>query len=157
MGMTVSTIAQELHRELAAAAERSGCELLDVERLGKTLRLVVDRPEGVTLGDCETVSRQASAVLDVAEYGQMSYVLEVSSPGLDRKLYGPHDYQRFLGRQIRITWREPGPERKRTVVGRLDRFEPSGAGAVSVFAEETSEQLEIALPSVEVARLMPEV
>jgi ribosome maturation factor RimP len=144
-----------LYDELSSATERSGCRLLEVENRGATLRLVVDRPEGVTLADCEAVSRQASALLDVADYGRTRYVLEVTSPGLDRKLYGPDDYVRFVGRQVRITWREAGPESKRTVVGRLTEFRPEG-DEVSIVETDGTPPLTISLPRVETARLVPE-
>lgn len=155
--MMTTEIEPTLHQELAAVAERSGCALLEVEDRGGTLRLIVDRPEGVTLGDCETVSRQASALLDVADYGRSKYVLEVSSPGLDRKLYGPEDYQRFIGHQVRITWREAGPESKRTVVGRLAALRSEGEGAVSIVEADGAQPLDIPLPRVEIARLVPEL
>jgi len=144
-----------LYEELTSAAERSGCRLLEVENRGAARRLVGDRPEGVTLADCETVSRQASALLDVADYGRARYVLEVTSPGLDRKLYGPDDYVRFVGHQVRITWREAGPESKRTVVGRLTEFRPD-EGEVSIVEADGAPPLNISLPRVETARLVPE-
>ena len=82
---------------MAAVAARSGCELLEIETRDRLLRLVVDRPEGVTIDDCQAVGRQISALLDVEDFGDSRYTLEVSSPGLDRKLYGPRDYERFQG------------------------------------------------------------
>ncbi len=153
MGLRV--IDSALRHEMAAVAEQAGCELLDVQFAGSSLRLVVDRPEGVTLSDCEAVSRQVSALLDTVDFGPSRYVLEVSSPGLDRPLYGPRDYRRFTGRLARVTWR--GPQGKRSVVGRLEEFSPDGGGRVTVSEERTRERHVIAIEDIEAARLEIEV
>jgi ribosome maturation factor RimP len=111
----------ELEAELAAIARASDLELAHVEVKGNVLRLILDRvegEEGVTLGDCETIAKQVSGLLDVVDFGKSRYVLEVSSPGLDRELYGPRDYARFAGRLAKVTFEE-GEGRKKTVVGRL--------------------------------------
>ncbi|HVT57422.1 MAG TPA: hypothetical protein VHR45_03395 [Thermoanaerobaculia bacterium] len=81
--------------------------------------------EGVSLADCERVARQVSALLDVLDFGAGRYLLEVSSPGLDRPLYRPRDYHRFLGRRARVTFEEPGAHSKKTVSGRLAELHPS--------------------------------
>ena len=70
--------------EIERIAEASGCELWHAEVKGGVLRLYLDKPEGVTLSDCEHVSKLVSAYLDVVDFGKSRYVLEVSSPGLDR-------------------------------------------------------------------------
>jgi hypothetical protein len=80
--------------ELAAIAESVGCELVRVEFKGGVLRLMLDREPGserlgVSHEDCANVSRQASALLDVVDFGPARYTLEVTSPGLDRPLYRP--------------------------------------------------------------------
>lgn len=148
----------ELRPELEQIAEAAGCELVHVEVKGGVLRLILDRPEGVSLGDCEHVSRQVSAFLDVADFGRSRYVLEVSSPGLDRPLYRPRDYQRFLGRLARVTVEDPETGKKRTVIGRLQEFEvPEGApeedARIVVVEEPKGERHEIALRNVRQARL----
>jgi len=84
----------QLGAELAEIAAAQGCELLQVEFQAGTLRLILDREGGVRLEDCETVSKLTSALLDVRNFGPGRYTLEVSSPGLDRQLYGPRDYTR---------------------------------------------------------------
>ncbi len=152
-----ATVQTDLRQELAAIAADAGCELLDLEHRGSVLRLVLDRPEGVTLADCETVSKQASAVLDVHDFGAARYVLEVTSPGLDRKLYGPRDYRRFVGRQVRVTWQDAAMPRKRTVVGRLEAFAEEGGGRIRLTDPQTNEGLDIALESVQKARLEPQI
>ncbi|MCU0305351.1 MAG: ribosome maturation factor RimP [Thermoanaerobaculales bacterium] len=108
--------------ELAAIAADEGLELLATEVVGSgprtVLRLVVDSPAGVTLDQCTAVSRQASALLDVEEPIRHRYTLEVSSPGLDRKLYSAGDYERFAGRRVRVKM-QPGYRDQRLVVGEL--------------------------------------
>src|ERR1700719_2634151 len=105
----------ELER-IREAAERVahslGLELVDVEwKVGRDrfLRVYIDKPEGVSHKDCEAVSNQLSVLLDVEDLipGQQHYILEVSSPGLDRKLTKPAEFERFRGRLARISTSEP--------------------------------------------------
>ncbi len=118
------------------------------------LRLVLDRPdEGITLADCEAVSRQASAVLDVADFGRARYTLEVSSPGLDRELYGPKDYARFVGRLARVTFQAPEAKTKRTITGRLESFREEGGCEIEVRIADTGERLVLPLSQIQKARL----
>jgi ribosome maturation factor RimP len=142
-------IESELRR--IALAER--CELLEIEYKGGVLRFILDHPDGVTLEHCESFSKQASALLDVEDVGLGSYVLEVSSPGLDRKLYGARDYHRFSGRLARVTFRAPESGRKRTVVGTLEGFSDDAGGTVAVRERETGERLELPLAAIAQARL----
>ena len=114
--MAAFGLSPTIESELRRIALSEGCELLEIEFHGGLLRITLDHPDGVTLEHCQNFSKQASAVLDLEDFGSGSYVLEVSSPGLDRKLYGPRDYERFLGRLVRVTFRVPETGRKRTVV-----------------------------------------
>ena len=104
-------------REAAERVARSeGLEVVDVEwKVGKQrfLRVYIDKPEGISHRDCELVSQQLSVILDVEELVPGgSYILEVSSPGLDRKLMRPADYERFVGRLARISLDEPVEDSK---------------------------------------------
>jgi len=94
-----------------------GLELFDVqfrrEASGMVLRVQIDRPgpaatadESVSVEDCAKVSRDLSAILDVEDVVPTEYVLEVSSPGLDRPLRRPEDYERFAGRRAKLVMRE---------------------------------------------------
>ena len=110
-------------REIAErVATSEGLELVDVEFKGSgpgsVLRIFLDKPGGITVGDCQSVSHQVGAILDVEDFISTSYTLEVSSPGLDRKLVKPADYQRFSGKLVKLALRGPrqGPRRYR---GRL--------------------------------------
>ena len=130
------TTAMDLEK-IRAAAERvarsEGVEIFDLEwKFGKErfLRIYLDRPptevdpQGgkITHQDCERVSHQLSVILDVEDLvpGQ-AYVLEVSSPGLDRKLLKPADYERFTGRLAKIWLNEP-VENSKVFEGRLAGF-----------------------------------
>ncbi len=136
-------------------AATSGCKLLDCEFRGSVLRLVIDREEGVTIDDCQAVSRQASALLDVADFGDRRYLLEVSSPGLDRKFYSLDDYERYLGKKVRVTWRHPTTKEKTTTVGILETFDPT-RNQIALHDASTAESLTISLKTIELARLEPE-
>ncbi len=100
---------------IRAAAERVagslGLEIVEVEwKVGKQrfLRVTIDKPEGVSHADCQAVSEQLSVILDVEDLVPgPRYVLEVSSPGLDRKLLKAADYERFTGRLAKIWTNEP--------------------------------------------------
>jgi len=151
-----SRIDADLMDELDAVAADVGCDLLDVEFKGGTMRLIIDRTEGVTLADCETVSRQVSPILDVADFGAGKYLLEVSSPGLDRKLYGLEDYDRFSGRTVRVTWQEPEMPHRKTVVGTLDSFYREPRPTATVVDSTTGERYSILLKNIELARLEPD-
>jgi ribosome maturation factor RimP len=152
----------EIIPELESVAAASGCELLAAELKGGIMRLILDKPEGITLADCQYVSKQASALLDVLDFGTGRYVLEVSSPGLDRQLYRPQDYDRFAGRLARVTMQDPETGKKKTVVARLEGLRrPAGADETAgaddaevVLADDKSgERQAIPLKNVKLARL----
>lgn len=152
-----STIDPALVSELAAVAEQAGCELLHAEFVAGILRLFLDREGGVNLADCETVARQVSPILDVSGFGGGRYTLEVSSPGLDRELFGPRDYQRFAGKRARVTFRSAESGRKRTVVGRLGAFNAERDTELSIDEIEGGETLRVAVADVMKARLEVEL
>jgi ribosome maturation factor RimP len=110
--------------ERVAASEK--LEVVDVQLLGggahRVLRLFIDKPEGVTHSDCELVSQQVGTILDVEDVipgGR--YTLEVSSPGVERKLSRPADFERFMGQKIRVILREPLDDRRQWI-GKLASF-----------------------------------
>jgi ribosome maturation factor RimP len=104
------------------AARTAGVEIVDVEwKIGKQrfLRVYIDKPEGVSHSDCQAVSEQLGVLLDVEDLVPGSrYILEVSSPGLDRKLTKAADFERFVGRLARISTMEP-VENSKFFEGRL--------------------------------------
>lgn len=145
---------EELTPEIEQIAEAAGCELVHAELKGGILRVFIDKPEGVMLADCEHVSRQISALLDVLDFGASRYVLEVSSPGLDRQLYKPADYDRFAGRLARVTFEDPATGKKKTVVARLAGLRQPEQGDAEVMLEDGSgEPWGVPLKNVKTARL----
>ncbi len=115
----ISEIAQRV-------GDSQGIEIVDVQLLGagrgRVLRIFIDRLEGVSHADCEFISQQVGTILDVEDVipGD-SYTLEVSSPGLERKLQRPKDFERFVGQKARIVLREP-VENQRRWEGKLAGF-----------------------------------
>jgi ribosome maturation factor RimP len=104
-----------------------GLEVVEVAVLGggsaRVVRIFIDKPEGVTHADCELVSHQVGTILDVEDVVPGGrYHLEVSSPGLDRKLTKAAHFERFLGQKAKIVLREPF-ENQKSWVGKLARFE----------------------------------
>ncbi|MBW8888325.1 MAG: ribosome maturation factor RimP [Fibrobacteres bacterium] len=120
-------LTQDISHRAAKVAESHGLELVDVEifRAGKrrVLRIYIGKREGVTVSDCAHVSRELGTLLDADNVMQdENYVLEVSSPGLDRPFKSLQDYRRNVGRFVRATLREPiaGLGNKKLVVGKLE-------------------------------------
>ena len=114
-------------REMAErVATSEGLHLVDVELKGGgsnlLLRVFIDKPAGVSHADCALMSEQLSAMLDVEDPFPGRYVLEVSSPGLDRKLTKPSDFTYFVGRRARLVLKEAIAEQK-VFEGRLAGFE----------------------------------
>lgn len=97
---------QKTEEILMPIVEEHEFELVDVEYVkeGSTwyLRAYIDKPGGITIDDCETVSRRLSDILDEKDYIEDAYILEVSSPGLGRPLKKEKDYKRSLGEEIEI-------------------------------------------------------
>jgi ribosome maturation factor RimP len=99
--------------EIAERVARSeSIEVVEVELKGggqhRFIRISIDKPEGVTHGDCENISQQVGTILDVEDVVPGgSYTLEVSSPGVERKLLKPKDYERFQGKKAKVVLQEP--------------------------------------------------
>jgi ribosome maturation factor RimP len=126
---TFGTMRQAVVSKIEEIAERvagsEGIEIVEVELKGggrnQLLRISIDKPEGVTHADCELVSHQVGTILDVEDVVPGHYTLEVSSPGVERKLLKPKDFERFQGKKIRITLHEP-VENQRNFEGMLAGF-----------------------------------
>jgi ribosome maturation factor RimP len=159
-------------------ARSSGLEVVDVEVSGggkhRTLRVFIDRPgaapaadrpDGVTHEDCAKFSREFGTIVDVEDaFPGGSYVLEVSSPGLDRKLTKAADFERFRGQRVKLMTREP-VDNNRHFEGKLESFE-NGKLLLDLSAarkkkmrpkEGESSRVEIELRNVEKANLVPEI
>ena len=149
-------------------AASSGLEVVDVEMRGggkaRMLRVFLDKSGGITHEDCASFSREFGTILDVEDaVGGGSYVLEVSSPGLDRKLTCPADYERFVGSRVKLTTREP-VSGNRHFEGRLESIREgrptldlSAARRKHRPAAKAQPKLEVEFANVEKANLVPEI
>ena len=142
---------QKAEAMLAPIVESNGFELVDVEYVKEGsmwyLRAYIDKPGGITVNDCEAVSRRLSDILDEKDFIEDSYVLEVSSPGLGRPLKKEKDYKRNLGKEVEIrTYRMV--DKKKEFTGLLDSYDYE-AGTVTIELEDgtmkTFEKGDIAL------------
>jgi ribosome maturation factor RimP len=137
---------------LEPALAAMGFELADLDaHLGRRglLRLYIDRDGGVTVDDCQRVSEQVGALLDVEDPLPGSYVLEVSSPGFDRRLRTRAHFERFVGERVRIELKDPRDGR-RNFVGRLSGVEDDDA-----LLEADGQVWHLPLNDIAVARLVP--
>ena len=156
-------------REIAErVAASSGLEVVEVELRGggksRMLRIFIDKPAGVTHEDCANLSREVGTILDVEDViPGNSYVLEVSSPGLDRQLIRASDFQRFTGSRVKLTTRQP-VNGNRHFEGRLENFQEgrltldlSTARKKHRPEDGVTQKLDIELANVEKANLVPEI
>lgn len=146
--------ADELRKLLEPTIERQGYELADLEASfrgkGGVLRIFIDHPDGISLDDCEKTSRAVSALLDVEEPLPGQYNLEVSSPGLDRKLTKIEHFQRFTGETLKVALRFPLEGRKRfrgTLVSVDDK---------NIVVEVDGESHSLPMATIDTARLVPD-
>ena len=114
----MSKVTERVQALAEPVAAEYGCELWDVEYVREAgawyLRLYIDKPGGVSIDDCEAVSRALDPVLDEADPIPTSYIFEVSSAGAERVLKRPGDFERFLGEQVEVRHYQPGKENTRT-------------------------------------------
>jgi ribosome maturation factor RimP len=164
-------------REIAErVAASSGLEVVEVEILGggkaRMLRVFLDKASagtdplaGVTHEDCANFSREFGTILDVEDAMPGSYTLEVSSPGLDRKLIKAADFTRFTGSRMKLTTRQP-VDNNRHFEGRLESFKDGKLTMDLSVASHKSrkkmgavagEKIEIEFANVEKANLVPEI
>jgi ribosome maturation factor RimP len=164
-------------REIAdRVAASSGLEIVDVEFLGggkaRMLRVFLDKAAagtdplaGVTHEDCANFSREFGTILDVEDVMPGSYTLEVSSPGLDRKLVKAADFTRFTGSRLKLTTRQP-VNNNRHFEGRLEKFDDgrlmldlsvASHKSRKKMGETAGQKIEIEFANVEKANLVPEI
>ena len=144
---------QELAEKIAID---NGLELVHSEVAGPEnkpiVRIFIDKPEGVTHEDCSEVSHHLGTILDVEDFIHSSYILEVSSPGLDRGLYKRADYERFTGSHAKLKTDRPiGGQRN--FRGRLIGVD----GEEVLFEDKTSGRIRVPLDSIVKANIEPDV
>jgi ribosome maturation factor RimP len=113
---------EEIQQLVQRIVDSEGMELVDVEfksgRSRNLVRVFIDKVGGVTLDDCENISRQLGAILDVKDLMKNAYILEISSPGVDRPMRTDRDYERSLGRTMRVTFHGQNGDSQQ-MIGRL--------------------------------------
>jgi ribosome maturation factor RimP len=148
----MDNVKERILKLAAPVADGQGVSIVDVEMTGSvrkpTVRVFIDKEGGVTLDDCEKVSRGLSALLDVEDMIHTSYVLEVSSPGLDRPLRDIRDFERSVGKLARVITKE-SIDNRTFFIGRITGVK---ADSVSLTAEG-GETCEIPFDRISRARL----
>jgi len=165
----MATGLEKVQEIVERVAHSSGLEVVDVELRGggkaRMLRIFLDKPGGITHDDCSNFSREVGTIFDVEDaVPGGSYLLEVSSPGLDRKLSRPSDFERFTGSLVKLTTRDP-VNGNRHYEGRLKEFHDgqlvlelaSRKKSKKHQADDAEVQVEISLANVERANLVPEL
>ena len=131
--------------------ERLGCKVWGLELFGRhsnqTLRIYIDNKDGISVEDCEKVSKHVSKVLDTENDFSEKYMLEISSPGLDRKFFYKEQYQEFINESIRVTFF--GNDNKKTIKGNLKEVDD-----ISIKLEIKEEIHEIPFSSIIQANLL---
>ena len=124
--MDSGSIEERVKQLAARAAEENGVEFVHCEIVGAkrnmTVRVYIDKPGGVSVEDCAAVSRRMEEILDGDDFIPTAYLLEVSSPGLERELYSIEDFRRFTGQKIKVKLAEPVNGQK-VFIGNIDGVE----------------------------------
>ena len=130
---------------------RLGCKVWGLELFGRrsnqTLRIYIDKNEGVSVEDCEMVSKHVSKVLDTVNGFSENYILEVSSPGLDRKFFYNDQYEDYINQPLKVTFLDS--QNKKTIQGRLQ-----GVDKTSIRLEIKEGPMQIAFSSIIRANLI---
>jgi len=151
--MSIKPIVSERIQEMAAqVAADNGVELVHIEEKGtgksRTLRVFIDKPEGVSIEDCSTVSREFGDLLDAEDLIHTEYILEVSSPGLERELYSLKDFERFAGSLAKVKTHKPVNGQK-NFRGKISKVE----GEEIFFDDRTSGEVSFPYDAVAKANL----
>ena len=147
-------VPDNLQAMVAGVVESLGYELWGIEMLpraksGQLLRIYIETPQGVGVSDCEKVSRQVGAVLDVEDPIHGDYTLEVSSPGMDRPLFSAQQYARFVGDDVRVKL-HAGVSGRKNYRGTLLSVDDA-----RVRLQVDQETVELAMDEIEKARVVP--
>ena len=140
-GIGQESVVERVRHTLEPVLARDGYELVEVEWVrggGRfTLRVFIDKPGGVNIDDCQAISRTVEPILDVEDFIEPAYDLEVSSPGLDRPLRKPEHFARYAGQRVQVKAYGPvagtaeGSAPRKSWTGRLEGFR-DGAVLVDV-------------------------
>ncbi len=156
-------LSQQIVSEIGERLAELGLSLCHIEwkkgRQRSVLTLTIDRPSGVTLHDCEGATRAVENLLEPVETLGESWVLEVESPGLDRRLYTLEDFRRFTGQKVRLELRTPLPASTPGVTKRArlkGPLESVDGDAVTILDEGSASRYTVRFGDVKIARLVPE-
>ncbi len=147
-------VPEKIQRIVEDVVTSMGYELVGVEHLmhdkSGVLRVYIDKNQGIMLDDCQAVSHQLSGVLDVEDPVPGNYNLEISSPGLDRPLFKPGDFERFAGQSIKVKLVRAQQGRK-NYKGILQGWQGN-----EVIIDMQGQEVRLSLDNIDQARLAPE-
>jgi ribosome maturation factor RimP len=148
-----NTVTEKVQQIAERVGTDAGIEIVEVQLLGggqsRLLRIFIDKPQGVTHADCEFISLQVGTILDVEDViPGAGYKLEVSSPGVERKLTKPREFERFVGQKVKVVLRQP-VENQRHWVGSLKSF----AEGIITLEPAPGQSVQFPLDQVEKANL----
>lgn len=139
--MSTQSVVEKARRFTEPVLTSMGYELVDLKFINDggrwVLRYYIDKPGGIGITDCEIVSREVEPVLEVEDVIPGAYALEVSSPGLDRPLFKPADYERFEGALAKVRTRQPVDGNK-VFIGRITSPGEHGFDMVSEDGKRTT-------------------
>lgn len=145
-------IAEKLTEIAQKVIDKHNLELVRAEAVGSiknpTVRVFIDKPSGISHEDCAAVSRDLSAVLDEIDFISSAYLLEVSSPGLERELYSLKDFSKFVGNLAKVKTRKP-IEGQRNFRGKIKAVE----GDEIIFADKINGEVRFKFDDVAKANL----
>jgi ribosome maturation factor RimP len=145
------TVIKQVEAVALPVLKELGFELVEVlyrrEQTGWILRLAIDKQDGISLDDCASISREISQLLDIEDFVDQAYSLEVSSPGLNRPLKSMAEFERFVGRLAKIKTIEPIAG-EHVFIGKINKTEGE-----SIVLEVGSKEVTILFSQVAKARL----
>ena len=143
----MSKVTDTVHQLALPAVEAAGCNLWDVEYVKEAgvwyLRLYIDKPGGISINDCEAVSRPVSDLLDEVDPIEGSYTFEVSSAGADRALKKPEHFAAYLGSEVEVKLYR-AQEGRKELVGTLAAYEDGGVTLQTSAGEKVLQKQDIA-------------
>ncbi|WP_040574808.1 ribosome maturation factor RimP [Methylohalobius crimeensis] len=152
----MSRVSDQLSELLAPVVTGLGYELIGIEwdsdsRGHRVMRIYIDAEDGITVDDCERVSNQVSALLDVEDPVSGSYLLEVSSPGIDRPLFTLDHFRRFVDQAVKLRLRQPRDGQR--------RFKGVIAGTEDdclILRTDGGDEIALPIDNIDKARLVPD-
>ena len=147
-------MSDQLSELIRPVVEALGCELWGIEHLPagrhSTLKIYIDSPRGIDVEDCARISRQVSSLLDVEDPVKGEYTLEVSSPGMDRRLFRLEQYPAYVGAKIQLRLKRPY-EGRRKYAGQLRGIEGD-----EIVLGQADEEIIFPFEEIERANVVPE-